>query len=163
MTSRSSEPKARRRKPPGFSMFAPDCRHRAPSPGCRSYALGAGRCCGRWDRGSRPHRGPILEFANARDNPCVQRQASRPSRSEWQRDSGNGIAGASSSDRRNPSRSHGLTLVPFPAFQGQPRWGPLPIACGRSVFACAMTPAVPKTLRRPSSGEWSPPKTGAGT
>ena len=64
---------------------------------------------------------------------------------------------------RKPPRSCGLTLVLVPAFQGQPSWGPLRKACGRFVFACAMTPAEPKTLRAPVERGMVPAKIGSRT
>ena len=76
---------------------------------------------------------------------------------------GNGNAGATGSGRRKPPRSYGLTLVPVPAFQGQPSWGPLRKACGRFVFACAMTPAEPKTLRAPVERGMVPAEIGSRT
>ena len=102
----------------------------------------------------------------------IRRRASRGSRTaEDDRDHqaaspgsiGNGNAGTTGFGRRKPPRSCGLTLVPVPAFQGQPSWGPLRKACGRFVFACAMTPAEPKTLRVPVERGMVPAKIGSRT
>lgn len=85
------------------------------------------------------------------------RQAAR------QGSTGNGNAGITGPGRRKTPRSCGLTLVPVPAFQGQPSWGPLRKACGRFVFACAMTPAEPETLRAPVERGIVPAKIGSRT